>query len=487
MIEFEGVRSPEINGFREKCAVFGAISFTGRDVSEDTVLGLGSLQNRGQDGTGIAAYHPYSQRYAVHRELGLVGQVFRDGAVLDKYNLRSSLAVGHNRYRTSGSDASSLAALHPYVIEKARRSIVIGQNGNIPDRELFRLQDELPADTPKYAGTDTEVLGWRIMHAEGKRWEDKVVRGTTGVKGSFSLVIGTDDGALIGLRDPLGNRPLWMASTEDGIALASETHGFQRLDVKDIREVPPGNIVIARGGNVHMTEVLTPQSEARCIIEPVYFGHPVSREGEYTNRQIRERMGYQLAKEFPMSDIDIISGVPDGGTPVAMGYAKALSTYPTEVIVKDRYGSGIRTFIQGTQGERIKLIDGKYSISEEVIGKSMVVIDDSVVRGNTTKRLVHNLRNKGAAEVHILSGSPAIMYACDLGVDIASREHLVSLRRLEGTFHRKPDEQIAKELGADSIHYLSLDGLIEATGRGRDAWCTHCLTGEHPLFPKSAH
>lgn len=477
----------ELEKPRDHCAVVGSISFSGRDVSNDVVLGLGSLQHRGQDGSGIAAYRAYQRRFATHKDIGLVGKVFPDTSTLERYDLQSGLAIGHNRYATSGAK-DDRRALQPFLIERDRRSLTIAHNGNIPDRELWRLRAELPRDVPLQANTDTEILGWRIMLAEGETWEAKVKAGLLGVKGSFALVMATDEGQLIGVRDPWANRPLMLGHTADGAMLASETHGFERVAVRSFEEVGPGEMVVAYGGQVDILPTLPPAAKrARCIVEPIYFAHTNSHEGNLENRIIRRRMGEELAREFPMGDIDIICGVPDGGTHIAQGYAHELGRHTDDVITKDRYGAGIRTFIQSSDVARKTAVDGKFSVSDAVEGKTVVFIDDSIVRGNTTKRLIARTRAKGAREVHALSSSPPFIEGCDLGVDIASQRELLGLQYQGGTYRRRSAEEIAGIIGADSVGYLSLEGLVRATGRCQDEFCTHCLTGKHPIFDGQNH
>lgn len=486
------MRSPDIDTYiplelekpREHCAVVGAMSFSGRDISHDVVLALGSLQHRGQDGSGIAAFLPYEQRFASHKDVGLVGNIFPDESSLERLELNASLAIGHNRYATSGAKDDK-RGLQPFVIEKDRRSLTIAHNGNIPDKILWRLKADLPSNLPLRARTDTEVLGWRIMLAEGDSWEQKVKHGLDGIEGAYSLVMATDEGELIGVRDPMANRPLMLGHMADGIVLASETHGFERLDVTSFEEVEAGEMVVGKGGEWKKDQVFPSRRKARCIVEPVYFAHPNSREGGFENRIIRMRMGEQLAHEYPMGDCEVICGVPDGGTHIAHGYARELGRYTDEVLTKDRYGQGIRTFIQSTDLARKRAVDGKFSVSDEVAGKIVLYIDDSIVRANTTRRLIARTRAKGAREVHILSGSPPFIEGCDLGVDIASKRELIALHYAAGAYRRRRMEEIAGLIGADSVGYLSLEGLIAATGREVGEFCTHCLTGEHPIFDRN--
>lgn len=472
---------------RDHCAVAGIISFSGRDVSGDTIRSIYKQQNRGQGGSGITTLDSFSGDFRVYKGVGLVSDVFLPNIVQDN-SLNGSLSVGHNRYKTSGSkdkpESEEVKCLQPYVVKQNRRSIALAHNGNIPEQYLAELRAELLPDTKLQSDTDSEVIAWRILQAEGKNWKEKIINGLSGVKGAYSLVIATDEGDLFGIKDPLGIRPLVFARTSDGAAIVSETHGLEDINgVFDRREVGNGELVhVATNGQVEFEQVFTNSNSARCIVEPIYLRHPNSREGDFEVSEVRYRMGERLAREFPVPEDIVVVGIPDSGLEIAKGYTnesgrKSHST----LIIKDRYRDGNRSFIQDTNEERLAMLKGKFSVSERVAGMKILLIDDSLIRGNTTKILIEKIREAGALEIHVALGSPMFIETCDLGVDIASRLELKALEK-DGMGHRiKTSAQIAEEIGADSVHFLSLKGLVDSIDGKPLSFCTNCLTREHPI------
>jgi amidophosphoribosyltransferase len=470
---------------RNKCSVIGAISFTGRNVAPDVRLGLHATQNRGEDGSGISAVNAYKGTISVQKELGLVLHGFPQGK-LDAEGINGSVAAGHNRYATSGSKESDMSAqrkaLQPYVVTFQGKSLSLSHNGNIPNEHLKGLKDELPEGIPFESDTDSEILAWRIMHAKGLTFREKIKNGLSGVKGAYSLAITTSDGELFGIRDPLGIKPLAMAWVNDGIAIASETEGFAYMeDATDIREIGRGEMISANiHGDVNIEKIFPETKGARCVVESIYLKHPFSLESGVEVREIRERMGEELAKEFHPPEEAVIIGVPDSGLDIAEGFARKLGRRTSELIRKDRYRPS-RTFMNYTSVSRGDNLELKFRVSSAVEGKEVVIIDDSVIRGNTTKKLVNKLRQMGAYKIHVLSGSPQFIEICDMGVDIATKDELIALKRTDNGFVNKSTSEIAGEIGADSIHYLSLEGLTKAINGGEQGFCTHCLSGQHPI------
>ena len=470
----------------EDCAVFGMVSFSNRDVAPFAKLALHATQNRGEDGSGIAVLDSYSRMFRAHKDLGLVAQIYPED--LSKINIVGSLAIGHNRYATSGTKnmppEEKKRFLQPYIVAYNGRSIALAHNGNIPEKYIQELRKELPEGIPFQSDTDSEVLAWRIMHAEGKSWREKIKNGLSGVKGAYSLVIATDTGDLFGIKDPQGIRPLVIAKTGDGFAFVSETRGLEYFgkEIRERREVGPGEMIhIMPSGEAASFQLFPKGNTARCLIEPIYFKHPFSQEGSREVRDIRKRMGENLAAEFKFPEDYIVVGVPDSGLEIADGYARAVEKYPENLIKKDRYRPG-RTFIADSDGLRDEMLELKFTISDDVFGKKLIIIDDSVIRGKTTRKLIASLKERGALEVHVLSGSPPFINTCDLGVDIATLEELQALKRNGGNdFILKSNEEIAQEIGADSIGYLSLDGLISAIGGKKSDFCTNCLNRVHPI------
>jgi len=480
----------ELDKPREHCALVGFVNFSGEDVVPDVIASLHDQQNRGEDGCGVAVLEPYGGQFMVHKAPGLVAQVFSNGRLLES-GLSGSVAIGHNRYATSGSEDLSekdkANHLQPYVVSKDRRTIALAHNGNIPERYLEKLRQELPEGIPLQSDTDSEIIAWRIMSAQGDSWRDKIANGLSEVVGAYSLVIATDEGDLFGIKDPLSIRPLVVARTENGIALVSESRGLEHVRAEDKKEVGPGKMVhIDKNGNFSITQ-LFPRQEAtqKCVVEDIYFKHPYSKEGDLEVREIRQRMGEGLAKEFPFTTDYTIVGIPDSGIEIAEGYARYLGGNEKGLIKKDRYRPG-RTFISESSQKRKEMLDLKFTISDSVEGKKIVIIDDSVIRGNTTRRLISSLRERGAAQVHVLSGSPRFINICDMGVDIAALEELIALKKNGSpNFEEKSDIQISQEIGADSVGFLSLDGLINAIGGKSEDFCTNCMTSQHPIHSMS--
>jgi amidophosphoribosyltransferase len=477
----------EIDKPREECAVVGAISFRGHDVSSDVVLSLASLQHRGEDGTGIAVINS-SNNVNLYKKRGLVLDVFTHESVLEENNLISNVVIGHNRYATAGGRGQE-CCLQPHVIQWEGRSFAIAHNGNIPTKILERIKKDLPSNISFKSDTDTEVLGWKIMFSRGESWPEKVENALKDVEGAYALTIATDRGELIGARDHHSTRPLLVGYTEDGMILASETRGFEyHMDkVTHWEEIKNGEIILAARGDIKKIQFASSKRIARCILEPVYFGFPTSRENGYDNSEIRRRMGLRLAKEYPILDKEgIIFGIPDSGNHVAEGFAEGSGvTYRTGLIHKDRYASGRRTFIAESQQRRQEMLEYKFSISQGVKGKNLYPTDDTFIKGNTSRRLVRGFRNAGATGVNFYLGCPPFVDICDMGIDFSNKDELVALRKDGDRYIERSEDEIAREIGADSVHYLSLDGLVWAIGRPKEELCTHCLTHEHPIFDSS--
>lgn len=478
--------SREADKPRDHCAVVGMINFMGKDVAPFTRIALHDQQNRGEDGSGIATRSDYSGFFTLYKELGLVAQAFPDGK-LEEEQLSGSLAVGHNRYATSGvkeKDADGKRkCLQPYHVGFDKRSLVLAHNGNIPEKYLQKLREELPRGVPLESDSDSEILAWRMLFAKGTNWRDKIVNGLDGVVGAYSLVIGTDDGDLFGIKDPRGVRPLVIARMEEGAVLVSESRGLEHIDgVLEKKEVENGQMVhVAKNGDISIEQIFPKVDTARCVIESIYLKHPFSYEGGREVREIRERMGEMLAQEIEVPADCIIVGVPDSGLEIAEGYANALGRRTYNLIKKDRYRPN-RTFIGESDGDRTNKLELKFTSSDSIKGKRLVIVDDSVIRGKTTKKLIASLRARGAVEVHVLSGSPPFIDICDLGVDIATLQELLALKKNGGDdYITRTNEEITAQIGADSIHYLSLDGLTEAIGGKRNEFCTNCLTRVHPI------
>ncbi|OGH23494.1 MAG: hypothetical protein A2629_00405 [Candidatus Levybacteria bacterium RIFCSPHIGHO2_01_FULL_41_15] len=479
--------SKELDKPRDHCAVVGIRSSDFQDVASLVRFALHAQQNRGEDGSGIAAYDGYSGTFRVFKGLGLVLEgAFPDGK-LEEHEISGSVAIGHNRYATSGRKDEDpdrkRRCLQPYVVSHDRNSLALAHNGNIPERYLESLRSELPPGIPFQSDTDSEIVAWRILFADGDSWREKVINGLNGVVGAYSFVIATDDGDLFGVKDPLGIRPLVLARTQSVAVLVSESRGLEYIaGVEEKKEVGAGQLVhIRRNGEISVDQIFPQTNTARCLVEPIYLKHPYSLEGERQVRSIRERMGEELASEIQFPPDYVIIGVPDSGIEIAEGYARALGRTTDNLIKKDRYRPG-RSFISDSSHRRDKTLELKFTISDDVVGKRLVIVDDSVIRGKTTEKLVKSLLERGALEVYVVSASPKFINVCDLGVDIATLMELKALRKNGGQdYDVKPDEEMATEIGANSIHFLSLEGLIRAIGGKRNEFCINCLAREHPI------
>ncbi len=483
---FELDRKPRVH-----CSVVAVRSFAGRNVVPEAVSMLHDTQNRGEDGTGIAVYDGYSGTFYSHKDLGLVQHALAPEKLDGRF--KGSLVFGHNRYATSGKDGPQKdeelrACLQPYVVAHKGKWLSLAHNGNFPQEYTAKMLAELPSGIPFQSGegeniVDSEILAWRIMFSEGANWKEKVQNGLNGAPGAYSLVIGTDQGDMFGIKDPRGIRPLVAARLDDGFAILSETRGLEHIPgVLKRKEVGAGQMVhVTPEGDVNLYQLFDKVPQARCAVESIYLMHPFSFEaGGLEVRGIRGRMGAQLAEKYPFPREYTKVGVPASGSEIANAYARALGEVAEDFIKKDSYRPKQRTFMLGSDGERDVELERKFTISESVRGLKLVIVDDSVIRGKTTGRLVRALKAAGAIEVHVLSGSPRFVEICNLGVDIAKKEELIALDK-DSSFNERTNAEIAKIIGADSINFLDNKGLTDAID-GKDLGvCTACMGGTHPI------
>ncbi len=444
-------------GPRCECGVFG-IYAPGEDVATLTYFALFALQHRGQESAGIAVSD--GTRTVVHREMGLVSQVFgpSDLAALDGH-----LAVGHCRYSTTGS--SSWANAQPVYRESvAGVRIALGHNGNLVN--TVELARRVGAPT----GTDSDLMTWLIGERTDARLEDAIFAVAQELKGAFSVVV-SDERRLYAFRDPNGVRPLQIGRLPGGgWVFASETAALDIVGAVLVRDVEPGELVVVDSDGLSSRRFAEP-TPTFCLFEWVYLARPDHRQEGASVLSARRRMGERLAVEAPV-EADIVIPVPEAGRDAAAGYAAASGLPFADGLVKNRYVG--RTFIQPTQSLRQLGIRLKLSPVREIVeGKRLVVVDDSIVRGNTSRQLVAMLRAAGAAEVHLRITSPPITDPCYYGIDMASRAELIGADM--------DIEQIRAFVGADSLHYLSLDGLIDAVPQPADELCTACFTGRYPI------
>ncbi len=445
----------------ESCGVFG-IYAPGIDVARITFFGLFALQHRGQESAGIATTD--GKQIYLHTSMGLVSQVFNE-TVLGQ--LKGHIAIGHSRYSTTGS--SNLLNAQPIMVEKDGMKVVVAHNGNIVNARALR--DELIDVGFKFnASTDSEVIANLILSSPAKDIVEKIQYAMRRLQGAYSLVI-LNENQLFGVRDPLGVRPLCIGTVDGGWAIASESCAFDHIGAHYVREVDPGEIIVVDENGLKNYHHEDSGKKALCIFEFIYFARPDSTINGKLLYQARQDMGRILAREYPV-DADLVIGVPDSATAAGIGYAQASGIPYGEGLLKNRYVG--RTFIEPDQRLRDLGVKLKFNpLSAIIANKRIIVIDDSIVRGTTTPRVISLLRRAGAKEVHMRICAPPICFPCFFGVDMATRWELIA--------NKKSVEEIRKFIGADSLGYLSLEGLIEAVGLPKENFCLACFTGNYPI------
>ncbi len=441
------------------CGVFG-LHAPGRDVARLTYFGLFALQHRGQESAGIAVLD--AGRITVLRDMGLVTQVFSEGKLR---GLRGATAIGHSRYSTTGS--TQWANSQPIVHQGPARTVALGHNGNLTNTS--ELREALLRDGARLSSTsDTEVIA-ALIARDPRPLEEAVAATMERIEGAFSAVL-LSEGKLVGFRDPDGIRPLVLGRLEDDWVLASETCAFDLLGAEPVRELQPGELVTVDDEGCRGTQAVEPRGGgALCIFEFIYFSRPDTKLRGVELHGARVRMGERLAAEAPV-EAELVMAIPDSGTPAAIGFARASGIPFHEGLIKNRYVG--RTFIQPDQTLRDQGIKMKFNPLGEVKGKRVVVVDDSIVRGSTTRQIVAVLFEAGAAEVHVRVSSPPIVSPCFYGIDMANEDELIAAGRSV--------EEVREQLGATSLGYLSLEGLQEATRRPANTFCRACLTRSYP-------
>ena len=444
----------------ESCGIFGVYA-GGVDVARLTFFALFALQHRGQESAGIATTD--GKKITLHTSMGLVAQAFTEEKLSQ---LGGYIAIGHNRYSTTGS--SNLCNAQPVLVKNDSQTIVLGHNGNLINAKLLR--DELSAAGYKFTSTtDSEVIAQLILSSPEKDLVSKIRWTMRRLQGAYSLVIMTNN-ELVGVRDPMGVRPLCLGTIDGGWAITSETCALDHIGAHFVREVEPGEIVVINGkGPKSFPE--KSNREALCIFEYIYFARPDSFIQGKLLYPVRQKMGELLAKEHPV-DADYVMGIPDSATAAGIGYSHASGIAYCEGLLKNRYVG--RTFIQPDQRLRDLGVQLKFNpLSEIISGKRLVVIDDSIVRGTTTPRVINLLRKAGAREIHMRICAPPIRHPCFFGVDMATKWELIAAH--------KTIPQIKDAIGADSLGYLSVEGLVKSVGLPKDIFCLACFTGDYPI------
>jgi amidophosphoribosyltransferase len=447
---------------KDKCGVFGI--FGHPDAAYLTSLGLYALQHRGEESAGIVVSD--GKRMSAHRGMGHVQEVFDTGTL---QRLQGDRAIGHVRYSTTGS--SNIKNAQPILVDYSRGEIAIGHNGNLVNADILRSELEAYGSIFQTT-TDSEIIIHLMAKPSLRNIEEGVLDALGRVQGAYSLVFLTNN-FLIAARDPQGFRPLWLGKLGKAHVLASETCAFDMIEAEAVREVEPGEVLFisekgVKSARVPMKEKSNP---AFCIFEHVYFARPDSKIFGENVHLVRERFGRQLAKESP-ADADIVIPVPDSGNSAALGFSQG-SGIPLETgIIRNHYVG--RTFIQPSQGMRDFKVRIKFNFVKEVLaGKRVVIVDDSIVRGTTCKLRVKKLRAAGAKEVHVRISCPPHKFPCAYGIDFPTPEELLA--------NRYSLEETRTYLEADSVGYLSLEGMLSCVCLPKENYCTACWSGRYPI------
>ena len=447
---------------QEECGLIGIFA-PNEDVARMAYFGLFALQHRGQEAAGIAVSDGVTM--SMHKDIGLIAQIFNPTS-LEK--LQGSYAIGHTRYSTTGS--SSIRNAQPFMIETIHGPLAVGHNGNLINSPELR-QRLLESGVGLSASSDSEVLTMMLARTRGNSWEERIKACMQDWVGAYCVVILTRDG-VYAARDPWGFRPLSVGLLPSGgYAAASETGALQTLGCRAIREVKPGEIVSLRNGALVVTQALEPATPlARCVFEMIYFSRPDAVWDGRSVHLVRQMLGRELVREKRI-EADVVIPVPDSSIPAAIGYAAESGIPYNDGFIKNRYVG--RTFIEPTDSLRKRGVALKYNVvNENVLDKRVVLVDDSIVRGNTMGPLIKLLRDAGAAQVHLAITCPPIAHPCFMGVDMGTYEDLIA--------HKRTVEEICKHVEADSLYFLSLVGMMRAVGRV-DGYCQACFTGKYPL------
>jgi len=444
----------------ESCGVFGVYA-PGEDVARLTFFALFALQHRGQESAGIATTD--GKKLQVYAEMGLVSQVFSEDSLSQ---LSGNIAIGHNRYSTRGS--SRVANVQPIIVGKGSNTIAIAHNGNIVNAE--HLYQELSDQGYTFrTSTDTEVIANLILSSTEKNWVDRIRYAMHRLQGAYSLTLMTNN-TLFGVRGSLGVRPLCLGTIDGGWVIASESCALDHIGANFIREIEPSEIVSITENDVDSYREEASR-RATCIFEYIYFARPDSVINGRLLYPARQAMGEGLAEEHPVA-VDLVMGVPDSATAAAIGYSHKSGILLGEGLLKNRYVG--RTFIEPDQRIRDLGVKLKFNPLPQMLdGKRLVVVDDSIVRGTTTPQVVKLLKRAGVREVHMRICAPPIRYPCFFGVDMATHWELIAAQ--------KSIPEIRDFIGADSLGFLSIDGLIKAVALPKDIFCMACFTGDYPI------
>ena len=459
--DFELIIDPSLDKFKDECGVFGVYSNSPLDVAGMTYYGLYALQHRGQESAGIAVAN--GEMVDIHKGLGLITEAFTKD---DLNRLKGHIAIGHVRYSTTGS--TKVENAQPLLASSKLGPIAMAHNGNLVNADVIR---ELLEDGGHVFHTtiDSEVIATLIARGAKRGIERAVVDAIQAVRGSFAMVITTKD-KLIGARDPHGIRPLCIGKVDDAYVMSSESCALDAVGAEFVRDVEPGEVVVIDEEGIRSIKYSENTLCQTCAFEYIYFARPDSVIDGLDVQVTRVKAGEELFREHPI-EADIVSAVPDSGIPAAIGYARASGIPYDTAFVKNRYVG--RTFITPSQEIREKAVAVKLNpLKINVKGKRVILIDDSIVRGTTSKHLVDSLRRAGAKEVHFLVASPVVKFPCYFGIDTPYRSELI------GANHSI--EEMADMIGADSLGYLSMEGMYN-TFKGKEGFCVGCFNGVYPV------
>ena len=445
---------------KEACGIFAV--YGAEDPAQLIYLGLYALQHRGQESAGIVVSDGMDVK--AHKGMGLISDVFKEG-IIEK--LKGNMGIGHVRYSTTGS--SMLRNAQPFLVEQIDRIFALGHNGNLVN--VAKLRRKLEAKGAIFqTSTDSELIAHLILHKKGS-FEERLLRVFEEMRGAWSLVFLTPDG-ILAARDPHGFRPLCIGKKGDAIIFASETCALDIIDAEYVRDVQPGEIVVADHNGLRSIQGYRKQHPAMCIFEYIYFARPDSTIFSHGVYKVRKQLGLHAALENPVEGADLVVPMPASGNYAALGFAQG-SGLPLEYgVIRNHYVG--RTFIQPSPSIRDLGVRLKLNPVREVLeGKKVVVVDDSIVRGTTSRLRTRTLRDAGAQEIHMRISCPPIRYPCFYGIDFSSKGELIACS--------KTVKQVGEFIGADSLAYLSLEGMLRGMPLPADHFCTVCFTGRYPV------
>ena len=447
---------------REACGIVGVYT-PGDNAARTAFFGLFSLQHRGQESAGIATTD--GRQLHRHAEMGLVHQAFHE---FDLHRLPGHMAIGHTRYSTTGSSTKENA--QPILVTGLHGQLALGHNGNVINAAELRQEAVDQWEWPFTTSTDSEVIAHILANAPGEDWGERAAYTMRKLRGAYSLVVQLED-ALLAIRDPLGVRPLCLGKLDSGWVVASESCALDNLGARFIRELEPGEVLIIDDQGVRTVHQAKESRRALCVFETIYFARPDSILDQRLVYLSRQEMGRQLAREHP-ADADIVIAIPDSATAAAVAYAQESGLPYREGLVKNRYVG--RTFIEPDQRIRDIGVRLKFNPLPEILdGQRVVVVDDSIVRGTTTPHVISLLRRAGAKEVHLRVCAPPIVSPCHFGVDFATRGELIAARMTV--------PEVCRTVGADSLGYLSVEGLFRAVDAPQENHCFGCFSGRYPI------